>query len=113
MGIARGEFVDELIEVLGEDRAIDLAEAFGGTRLYVANSVTANRRIVKAMGQDIAVALMEGFAPSVIKVPLLRERRAARYRNEGLSNGQIATRLVMTESGIERMFRRLAEDQPS
>ncbi len=106
-----GEFIDELIEVLGEDGAIDLAEAFGGTRLYVATSVKANRKIVKAMGEDVATALMERFSPCVIKVPLLREQRAIRYSEQGLSCAQIASRLVMTERGVQRALKKHREHQ--
>lgn len=104
-----GELIDELIEVLGEDRAIDLAEAFGGTRLYVATSIKANRKIVKAMGEEVATALRERFSPSAIRVPLLCERRIIRYSKQGLSNAQIATRLTMTERGVERALKEYRE----
>ncbi|MFN3676798.1 MAG: hypothetical protein ACK4TC_12530 [Sphingomonas pseudosanguinis] len=109
MGTTGGEFVDELIEVLGADRAIDLAEAFGGTRLYVASSVKANCKIVKAMGEDVAVALMERFAPTVISVPILRQQRVIRYSEQGLSIAQIATRLLITERGVQRVLRQHRE----
>jgi hypothetical protein len=97
----------ELVELIGEAALVRLAEAFGGTRLYVPQSLTAKHAIVRAIGPDAARSLVERLAPDVIKVPLARELRARHYRAENLSDRDIARKLGITESGVEKLFARV------
>ncbi len=97
----------ELATLIGEDAFVRLAEAFGGTRLYVPISINADHEIAKAVGLDAAERLVERLAPDVIKVPLARELRARHYRAAGHSNAQIARKIGITESGVEGLFRRM------
>lgn len=99
----------ELLKLIGEPALIRLAEAFGGTRLYVPSSMPADHPIVAAIGTEAASVLAERMAPDVIMVPLAREPRARQYRAIGWSNSQIARALGMTEKGVELMFRRMAD----
>lgn len=97
----------ELVTLIGEDAMVRLAEAFGGTRLFVPVKMTARHEIAQAVGLDCARRLSERLAPDVIRVPLARELRATHYRaRQGLSNAEIARKLGMTETGVDKLFRR-------
>ena len=97
----------ELITLLGERAFIALAEAFGGRRLYVPRKIDIEGEIAKAIGPDAANLLSERKSPDYIRVPLAREVRARHYRAAGLSNGAIATKLGMTETGVNHLFARM------
>ena len=97
----------ELEVLIGKEALVRLAEAFGGTRLFVPVKMTARHEIAKAVGIDAARKLSQRLAPDVVRVPLAREERAMHYRAAlGLSNAQIARRLGMTEGGVEKLFLR-------
>ena len=96
----------ELETLLGEAAFVRLAEAFGGTRLYVPTKMTAAHEIAQAIGLEAANILSARLAPDYIAVPLAREQRAMQYRAEGLSNAKIARNLGVTEKAIERLFQR-------
>ncbi|WP_326523957.1 hypothetical protein [Sphingomonas sp.] len=93
--------------MIGELATIALAEAFGGTRLYIPMRQHPDCEIVHAIGIIAAQELSHRFAPDVIRVPLLRNMRAQHYRDTGLSHAKIAVRLGMTEAGVNRLFARL------
>lgn len=96
----------ELEMLIGEDAFVRLAEAFGGTRLFVPTKTTARHEIAKAIGLDAARTMSARLAPDVVRVPLAREKRALHYRATGRSNAQIARSLGITESGVEKLFKR-------
>jgi hypothetical protein len=96
----------ELLALLGEPAMIALAEAFGGTRLLIPTRLDANHAIAQVIGLDVARRLADRLAPDVINVPLSQELRARRYRSQGMSHAQIATRLGMTEGGVLRLLSR-------
>ena len=96
----------ELEALIGEAAFVRLAEAFGGTRLFVPVKMAAAHEIAKAIGLEAAKRLSARLAPDVIKVPLAREQRALHYRATGKSNAQIARALGITEGGVERLFQR-------
>lgn len=100
--------VAELIEIIGEDAVIALAEVFGGTRLHVPKKIREGHGIERAIGRDAANALSAHYSPISIRIPVLREQRANALRASGFSNAKIATRLGMTETGVSRIFARLA-----
>lgn len=96
----------ELQALIGEEALVRLAERFGGTRLFVPVKITRDHAITRAIGFEAACRLSERLAPDVIKVPLAREPRARHHRAAGRSNAWIATRLGMTETGVEMIFNR-------
>jgi len=98
---------EELIDVIGEQSTIELAEAFAGTRLYVPPSVSDDHAIALAIGPSAADAFCKFYSSGTVRVPLLRELRAKHYRAIGLSNARIAVRLGLTETGVEKLFQRL------
>lgn len=88
---------------------IALAEAFGGTRLYVPKFMTTKHRIARAIGFDGAKRLWDTFGEGALTIPLLREERAVFYRSTGLSFAQIARKLGLTEKGVSAMFKRMRD----
>lgn len=99
----------ELIEVIGEDGLVALANKYAGTRLYVPKKMYLTHELVGVVGVPNAKALAERFGPDVIRVPLARDLRAQFYRKQGLTNAQIAVRLGMTDNGVNDTFKRLRE----
>lgn len=99
----------ELEELIGEEALVRLAEAFGGTPLFIPQNMAAKHPIAEAIGLELAVRLSKRLAPDVINVPLAREPRARQYRDAGQSNAQIARRLGMTVKGVERLFARIRQ----
>lgn len=93
----------ELLDLLGLEAFLALVEAHGGTRLYVPRQA-GETQIVRDIGPAAASRLVERYGGDYVRVPLAREHRARRLREEGLSNAQIARRLGMSESGVERLF---------
>ncbi|QPT09695.1 hypothetical protein [Sphingomonas paucimobilis] len=109
----RTRHAPDLVELIGEAAFVRLAEAFGGTRLYIPSKLDPDHEIVEAVGKDAAILLVERLAPDVIKVPLAREIRARHYRARNWSNARIARALQITESGVEKLFRRVPDDAKS
>ena len=99
--------VAELVTLLGERAFIALAEHFGGRRLYVPRKIDADGEIAKAVGLVAAKRLSDRKSPDYLRVPLARGLRARHYRAAGFSNGEIATKLGMTETGINSLFARM------
>lgn len=108
-----GKPVSELATLLGETAFVRLAEAFGGTRLYVPATMKPDHEIVRAIGADAAAILSDQLGgAATIRVPLAREQRARHYRAQGRSNAQIARMLGMAETGVDKLFARM-QDAPA
>ena len=102
-----------LLELIGKPALVKLAEAFGGMRLYIPEKYLQASEIVEAVGHDVARVLSDAYGRDVIKVPLCREFIAESCRAQGMSNAQIARRLKITESGVERMLKRMGATAPA
>lgn len=98
-----------LIEIIGRDATIRLANEFAGTRLYVPLRPKPSQELTVAIGEDAMQALVARLGGSTIRVPLYRELRAQFYRAQGLSNARIAARLGVTEGGVNKIFRRVKD----
>ncbi|MBB3963507.1 hypothetical protein [Rhizobium metallidurans] len=99
------ELTEDLLTLLGFDGFVRLVEAHGGIRIYVPQSSDATL-LPQEIGIDNAARLCKEFGRSYIRVPLGREHRAHKYRQDGLTNGVIARRLGITETGVEKLFSR-------
>lgn len=104
----------ELRAILGDEGYVLLAEALGGTRLYVAHQFRDEHEAVQALGREAANKLSRAMAPICIRIPLARRERALYWRAKGLSNGAIARKLNITETGVDKLFAREADlpDRP-
>ena len=91
-----------LLRLLGPAGLVRLAEKKGGTRLYVPAGDSGS--LAREIGTEATRLLADRYAGSYIRVPLARELRARHYRAAGASNAEIARRLGMSESGVDRLF---------
>lgn len=105
------DLTSELMAALGEDGFFRLTEAHGGTRLYVPED-PARSELPSTIGFDNTFRLSKLFPGGYIRVPLAREFRAIRYRNNGTSNRDIARKLGITESGVDNLIRRVRNKEP-
>ncbi|MGC4407541.1 winged helix-turn-helix transcriptional regulator [Rhizobium rosettiformans] len=103
--------VGELMTALGDDGFFALVEAHAGVRLYVPEDL-ARSELPKAIGFENAARLSKLYPCGYIKVPLARPFRALRYREAGMSNRDIARRLGLTESGVEKLLKRARTANP-
>lgn len=94
---------------IGIASATALVEHFGGRTVYVGSNHRDGRHIIAAIGIDAACKLRDRYGGICIRVPLLREQRVRRYREAGMSAAKIATRLCMTENGVEKALKRLRD----
>jgi len=96
---------DDLLELIGHENFIALVEAFGGLRVYVPSRERL-ADVDAAIGPEASEKLHHTYEGSYIRVPLARELRARHYRAHGASNADIARRLGITESAVDKLFRR-------
>ena len=101
--------ISEIRELLGDDDFLKVVEAFGGRRLYIPRS-KGHLYSPHANGLDPAInAKLVDFAAGVaIRVPLARDFCAGCYRARGMSHAAIASKLGMTETGVDKLFKRRA-----
>lgn len=111
MGSRNTDFVAELRTLIGDDAYLKLIENYGGLRTFIAKNADRSE-MVEVIGLEATQKLADEFGSLYCKIPLDREFRALRYRQEGASNRQIAVRLCMTESGLERILSRVAKVAP-
>ncbi|CDX20019.1 conserved hypothetical protein [Mesorhizobium sp. ORS 3359] len=97
---------DALLRILGPVGLIRLAERHGGTRLYIPTTAELGK-LADELGIEIAEKLSRRYGPDYINVPLVRELRARHYRAGGASNADIARKLGLSESAVNRIFRRM------
>ncbi len=97
---------DQLKATLDEEGLILFVQALAGTRVYISHNWKDDHEVVKAIGRDRADKLSREMAPAHIRVPLLRRERALYYRAAGLTNGQIARNLGITETAVQKIFKR-------
>nr|WP_286089337.1 sigma factor-like helix-turn-helix DNA-binding protein [Rhizobium skierniewicense] len=88
-----------------------MVEAHAGVRLYIAAD-PARSELPATIGVDAAHRLAKAYPGGYIRVPLAREFRARRYVDEKMSNRDIARRLGLTESGVERLLKRARKREP-
>jgi len=101
-----GDLTRQLRSILGQEGFVKLTQEFGGTRLYVPYNIAVDSELAEAIGHEPARKLSRALAPATIRVPLARRDRALFYREKGLSNRQIARRLGIGETGVEKLFAR-------
>ena len=99
----------QLRELLGEELFVKLCQEHGGTRVYVPNFPEAEHGLVETIGMAAARKMADAFGASALRIPLARVDRALHYRAQGMSSAKIARKLGITENGVLRLFKRVAE----
>lgn len=101
----------DLLEILGEADFLQLVERYGGQRLYVPAG-DEDTAVVRALGRKAARLLAASYGRTYLRIPLARAFRARQYRAAGMSNAEIARKLVITETGVDKLFSRM-DDKPA
>lgn len=94
-----------LLELLGEDGFFRLTEAYAGVRLFVPRNPERSD-VPERIGYETAALLSKAYGGNYLRVPLARTLRARRYRAMEMSNRDIAIRLGLTETAVQKIFTR-------
>lgn len=101
------ELVLELEELIGLSAALVIVERWGGTRLFVPERLTAEHRLVAAIGWEAAEQVVSIYAGDYLRVPrcaaMLRAKRNAELRArhaKGESAATLAREYAMTERNV-------------
>lgn len=101
------ELSEDLHRLLGDDGFLALTEEFGGQRPYLPlTGGPVSDRLVDVLGEELAQRVLKMYAGSLLHVPIARAFRARQYRAAGDSDAEIARKLTMTVSAVERLFAR-------
>ncbi len=101
----------QLVDVIGEEATIELADLWAGTRLYIPRRVKEDHKITRCIGRAAAQKLTDRYSGTYIRVPLARELRAKQLRERGFSIKHIAGVLGLTEGGVRTLFKRLEQHE--
>lgn len=110
----------EVAEVAGVDAALRIADLRGGARVTIPSRVTPDCWLSLAVGKDKAQALSRHFTSGYTSIEILvplgptgaraeQARAIERLLNEGLSGGQIARQLRISDRTVTRHKLRLRE----
>lgn len=102
-----GATTEALKELLGEEGARKLAQAFGGRRLYVPVSPGAHHPITVAIGQELADKLADRFCHARFDMPMLpatRDEIRRLAKLDGWTRRRIARELRCTERWVYKVL---------
>lgn len=93
-------------QLIGPDAALKLAEARGGTIIYVPHPPVDEANVLSGViGVEATAKLAEAFPGNQLKIPLGREWRAVVYRQAGLPVVSVALLLGCDRGTIQRILR--------
>lgn len=93
-------------QLIGPEAALKLAEARGGTIIYVPHPPVDDANVLSGViGVEATAKLAEAFPGNHLKIPLGREWRAVVYRHAGLSVVSVALLLGCDRGTIQRILR--------
>lgn len=101
----------DLLDLLGDTGYLVLLESHSGIRLFVPKDPDRSK-LQLILDIENLRRLSDCYGGEYIKVPLDREFRAGKYRDQGDSNARIARRIGITESAVERLFSRVKRHDP-
>lgn len=101
----------ELFELLGHEGFMQLVEQYGGLRIYIAAGDAS--KLTENLPQNVMKKLASRYRGDVIRVPLAKHYRARHYRLTGMSDREIARKLGMTETGVEKLFKTVPTKRPA
>jgi DNA-binding NarL/FixJ family response regulator len=100
--------LEQLAEAIGEEAALRLLEARGGTRVYIPHQPKASDALASSIGLPAAIGLSQIYGGDRLEVPnpTPRKVRVLELRSHGLSIDAIAHQLGCTR---RRVFQVLAD----
>ncbi|MDP3408209.1 hypothetical protein [Bosea sp. (in: a-proteobacteria)] len=99
------EDVAALVDLIGEEAALRLLEAKGGTRVYCSEA-DEGRVLAEIVGLDAAAAMRRKYGGTRIKLPVGRQWRVLCYKAMGLSRPKIALRAGCSETTVDDIVKR-------
>ena len=103
------EIVAALIAAAGEDTVLAFLEAHGGTRLWVPRNPLKSQ-LCGMYGDELAITLSRELLHGWWNVPMLKGWRVVCYRNAGMTLSEIATRVGLSMSQVERLLAQARRD---
>jgi len=97
--------IARIAHIIGPAAALALAEARGGTHVYVPKEPSASCPLVKIVGMEAAVILAAAYGGDTIKVPVGREWRVMVLRAGETSYARIALSLGIDENTVHRILK--------
>lgn len=104
--MSEAPLITQVRAVLSAEEFVRLAEMLGGDRIYVPRRIDDDHDLVAAIGRGAADRLSQAIAPAWLPVPLARRERALFYEAQGLKDHEIARRVHMTRSGVQKLLDR-------
>lgn len=98
----------ELFDILGEDAFLRFVEVFGGQRRFVPVAISSESEVFAEMagviGEALASKVFAAYNGSYIRVPIARTFRIVKYHEAGLSHRQIASKLLIVETSVDKVL---------
>lgn len=104
--------VARLVDLIGEEAALRLIEARGGTRVYCADP-DEDRSLTGIVGLDAAAKMRAKYGANRVKVPVGRQWRVLCYKAMGLPHAKIARRAGCSETTVGDILRRYGRPAPA
>ncbi len=100
-------------EAHGDDAAVAVAEAYGGTTVYVpARRILDEHPLVLRLGREIAETLQRSTAGEQVYIPTSRALRCRTLHRQGRPVREIAGLLGITQRSVRRLLRHLSPEHP-
>lgn len=115
-------FLYGLSELIGLSKAMMLVETYGGTPLYVPQTVSDDHKLALLIGLDAAKELAKAYPGETIPIPLSitgdhamqaarRRQRIRELKEKGLSHTQIARELRTTDRTVRKVLGAEVDDR--
>lgn len=106
----------DVIEVIGLQSALVLADKLGGIRMYVPERMSDEHPLVETLGRKKAQLLSDHYTGDYLYLPRcaealrnLRNSRIIAERNQGASTSKLALRYRLTERQVQTIIARGVE----
>lgn len=96
--------VARLCKLIGAEATMALVERWGGTRIYVAASVTPECELAQVVGYEAARYFAERYGRDQFMVPVARRWRIMAYKTQGMTYAQIARATGSSERTVYRIL---------
>lgn len=106
--------LQEIAEHIGEEAALQLADLFGGSRLWISNKEIPSDHPINQMPPESIARLQREYGGQYVFVPKAKSFRVAQRnqlmlaaRSAGMSMRQIALEFSVNERDVYRIFKSL------